>query len=260
MASTFPGSVAVFPTIPTPTLTNTNVAPTLSTRLQQHSDAIAAVENWLITNMPGLFEATGVVKAFAGTAAPTGYLFCDGSAVSRSTFATLFSVIGTTYGTGDGSTTFNLPDLRGRVVMGVGTGAGLTTRTLAQTLGQETHVLVTSELASHTHGITDPGHVHPLVPAVHGHAISDPGHVHPYIYKNLENPGAGGQAGSNFQNLQQTINTTAAVTGIIGTQGSTTGDTVGSATAGINGTLSQGNNVAHNNIQPVLVLNWIIKT
>lgn len=65
---------------------------------------------------------TGIVAAFAGAAAPAGWLMCDGSAVSRATYSALFAVIGTTYGAGNGSTTFNLPDLRGRAVYGVGPG------------------------------------------------------------------------------------------------------------------------------------------
>lgn len=56
-------------------------------------------------------EKPGMIKPFAGTTVPTGYLLCDGSAVSRTTYASLFSAIGTTYGSGDGSTTFNLPNL-----------------------------------------------------------------------------------------------------------------------------------------------------
>lgn len=60
----------------------------------------------------------GCVIPFAGAAAPTGWLLCQGQAVSRTTYAQLFSVIGTTYGSGDGSTTFNLPDMRGRVAVG----------------------------------------------------------------------------------------------------------------------------------------------
>jgi microcystin-dependent protein len=64
---------------------------------------------------------TGTVIPYAGSTAPSGYLICNGSAVSRTTYSNLFSVIGTTYGAGDGSTTFNLPDLRGRVVVGLGT-------------------------------------------------------------------------------------------------------------------------------------------
>lgn len=66
------------------------------------------------------FDSTpaGVIVAYAGSAAPSGWLFCDGSAVSRTTFAALFAAIATAYGSGDGSTTFNLPDLRGRVAVG----------------------------------------------------------------------------------------------------------------------------------------------
>lgn len=56
---------------------------------------------------------TGTVLPFAGEAAPNGWLLCYGQAISRTTYSTLFGIIGTTYGTGDGSTTFNLPDLRG---------------------------------------------------------------------------------------------------------------------------------------------------
>lgn len=64
---------------------------------------------------------TGTLHAFAGATAPSGYLMCDGSAVSRTTYAALFQVISTTYGAGNGSTTFTLPDLRGRVPVGAGT-------------------------------------------------------------------------------------------------------------------------------------------
>ena len=60
----------------------------------------------------------GMVLPFAGAAAPEGFLLCDGSAVSRTTYGDLFAAIGTAYGAGDGSTTFNLPDLRGRVAAG----------------------------------------------------------------------------------------------------------------------------------------------
>jgi microcystin-dependent protein len=63
----------------------------------------------------------GVVHPFAGSTAPDGWLLCDGSAVSRTTYADLFSVIGTIYGSGDGSTTFNLPDMRGIFPKGAGT-------------------------------------------------------------------------------------------------------------------------------------------
>lgn len=95
----------------------------------------------------------GATMTFAGSTIPTGWLECDGSAVSRTTYADLFSAIGTTWGAGDGSTTFNLPDKRGRVSIGAGTGSGLTARTLGNTGGFETHTLTTTEMPSHTHTI-----------------------------------------------------------------------------------------------------------
>ena len=61
----------------------------------------------------------GLISMYSGTTAPTGWLICDGSAISRTTYATLFGVIGTTYGSGDGSTTFNLPNLKGKVPVGI---------------------------------------------------------------------------------------------------------------------------------------------
>lgn len=67
------------------------------------------------------FPPAGTIMAFAGSSShiPTGWIICDGSAVSRTSYSNLFSVIGTTYGEGDGSTTFNLPNLKGRVPVGV---------------------------------------------------------------------------------------------------------------------------------------------
>lgn len=66
----------------------------------------------------------GVISAFGGTTAPSGWLMCDGSAVSRTTYIDLYNVIGTAFGEGDGSTTFNLPDLRGRFIRGRDAGQG----------------------------------------------------------------------------------------------------------------------------------------
>ena len=88
----------------------------------------------------------GTVIDFAGSTVPAGYLECDGSAVSRTTYALLFAVLGTTWGTGDGSTTFNLPDFRGRVSIGAGTGTagGATAHAMADYGGDE-------RLQSHSH-------------------------------------------------------------------------------------------------------------
>ena len=95
-----------------------------------------------VTSVPAV--PVGSMQAYAGTSAPTGWLLCNGIAASRTTYSNLFSVIGTAYGAGDGSTTFGLPDMRGRVPMGAGTGAGLTERTRAQLPGSES-------LEAHTH-------------------------------------------------------------------------------------------------------------
>ncbi len=100
----------------------------------------------------------GDYKYSARAASHYGWLICQGQAVSRTTYANLFSVIGTNFGVGDNSTTFNLPDPQGRVPIGIGTG--LTARTLGAKGGSETHTLTTAEMPSHNHGVTDSGHAH----------------------------------------------------------------------------------------------------
>jgi microcystin-dependent protein len=92
-----------------------------------------------------------------------GWLKCDGRAVSREFYSTLFDIIGTNFGVGDGSNTFNLPDTRGRVLGSIGTGTGLSSRTLGQNVGSETHTLTIGEMPSHTHGVNDPGHTHTYI-------------------------------------------------------------------------------------------------
>jgi len=94
----------------------------------------------------------GTLQMFSGNNIPAGWLECNGQEVSRATFASLFAAIGTTWGVGNGATTFNMPDLRGRGPIGAGQGpGGLTNRTLAGLGGEESHVLTVSELAPHTH-------------------------------------------------------------------------------------------------------------
>lgn len=112
---------------------------------------------------PGL--PTGGLIPFAGSTAPSGWLLCAGQAVSRTTYADLFAVISTTYGAGDGSTTFNVPDLRGRFPLGKddmgGSAANRVTATEADNLGQgsgaETHTLTVNEIPSHNHPLTFQG-------------------------------------------------------------------------------------------------------
>lgn len=108
---------------------------------------------------PTLLVPSGTILMWAGTVVPEGWLLCDGSAVSRTTYSDLFSVISTTYGNGDGAATFNLPDLRGRFPLGKdnmgGSSANRVTATEADSLGQgsgeEKHTLTIAEMPSHTH-------------------------------------------------------------------------------------------------------------
>ena len=95
----------------------------------------------------------GTILDFAAATAPTGYLVCDGSAVSRTTYSALFAVIGTTWGAGDGSTTFNIPDFRGRTSIGSGTGTApdATAHALGSGGGTETVTLSTSQIPAHSH-------------------------------------------------------------------------------------------------------------
>lgn len=117
------------------------------------------------------------------TLVPPYALLCYGQAVSRTTYAALFGIIGTVWGPGDGSTTFNVPDLRGRALFGVdamgGSAAGRLTSASLQ--GSAAGVGVTGgdeHMSAHTHPITDPGHVHPTIDNGHVHNYTDPGHSH----------------------------------------------------------------------------------
>jgi microcystin-dependent protein len=110
---------------------------------------------WVDIDTSGSWVPIGTILMFGGPTAPGGFMLCNGNAVLRTTYAQLFSAIGTTWGAGDGSSTFNLPDLRGRVCAGAGTGAGLTARTLGQILGEETHLLTAAESGLPTHGHTN---------------------------------------------------------------------------------------------------------
>lgn len=98
---------------------------------------------------------SGSIAMWPTNTAPTGYLFCHGQAVSRTVYAALFAVLGTVFGTGDGSTTFNLPDYRDRFPVGAGTSYAVNTK------GGSKDAIVVAH--SHTASVTDPGHVHALI-------------------------------------------------------------------------------------------------
>jgi microcystin-dependent protein len=106
-----------------------------------------------LTNLPTISTGipSGSITAYGGSVAPTGYLLCDGTAVSRTTYATLFGVTSTTYGVGDGSTTFNVPDLRANVPVGYKSGdTNFGTRS-ATVVGSPIHTLTLSQIPSHQH-------------------------------------------------------------------------------------------------------------
>src|SRR6266704_2237463 len=134
------------------------------------SDGIT-VEAATPASQPGDIFPSGVILHYAGSAAPTNWLICDGTAVSRATFAALFAIIGTTYGAGDGVNTFNLPDMRGKIAVGKHTSG--TFQTLGQGGGEENHTLITGEMPSHSHGgVTASNNVDHSHTVSHDHALT----------------------------------------------------------------------------------------
>jgi microcystin-dependent protein len=194
--------------------------------LQKLSDALVA-----------LLIAPGTVHQFAGPSPPTGWLVCDGSAVSRTTYAALFTAIGTYWGSGDNVTTFNVPDFRGRTPIGYVNSAapGITARTFGTRGGEENHALSVAEMPSHSHTPSDPQHVH-----------ASNVHHHSYV-----NPTGG------------TIGVTTGPTQIYSPSGTTnTSDTADSMQPAATNISIQntGGSAAHNVMQPFGVLYFIIKT
>lgn len=147
----------------------------------------------------------GTLFQYAGTSAPGGYLVCDGSAISRTTYADLYAAIGTTYGAGNGSSTFNLPDLRGRVAVGQGTN------TSVSTLGANEGSAVGNRRPQHQH-------------SPHTHNVSDSGHSHGGVPDTPHaDAGTGGTYGYNFASYSVPTTTTST---------STTGINISSAPSG----------------------------
>lgn len=136
----------------------------------------------------------GSIQMYAGSTAPAGWLMCDGSAVSRSEYADLFAVIGTTFGYGDGSTTFNVPDMRDRFAVGAGDSYNLNDQG-----GVNSVTLSTGEIPAHTHGnksLTG-------IVACQSYSNATPSGIVSTSYKNinLASPGAGSNMGTHNQKI-----------------------------------------------------------
>jgi microcystin-dependent protein len=108
------------------------------------------------TGGAGIANPIGSITMFGGSSAPSGWLLCDGVAYNRTTYTSLYSVIGDSFGNGDGTTTFNVPNYNGRMPIGAGSGSGLTLRSLAVSGGAETYTLTTASLPPHYHDVVIP--------------------------------------------------------------------------------------------------------
>jgi microcystin-dependent protein len=206
-----------------------------------------------IGNQPEL--TSGTIVAFVTASSPSGWMTCQGqtlNSVSSPQYANLYSAIGTTYG-GSGASSFNLPDLRLRVPIGAGTGAGLSARTRGNSLGSNTHSLSSTQTGLRGHG-------HTKTETAHGHSVATDSHSHgvewnvELLLNSLDPswwPVDYGTGGATTQ----------------GSQNETAGFSVGTSSHngyGGTATFSVGyhtgsNGTTHNNMQPSLLINYIIK-
>lgn len=177
----------------------------------------------------------GAVRWYGDTI-PTGFMPADGRALSRTTYATLFALWGTRFGTGDGTTTFNIPDERGRAAIGAGQGTGLTNRALGWSGGSETHQLTVEQLPVHSH----PLNLSTQAAGAHTHRYRQGG-----SYTNVPNSGS-------------------VTRGYVDGGGPTVGmwdtEAVGHHVHAITGdTDNRGAGQAHSNMQPSFAAHWIIR-
>lgn len=182
-------------------------------------------------------EFLGIIKLFGGNFAPRGWMLCQGQLLSIAEYSALFSILGTTYG-GDGITTFALPDLRGRVPLGMGQAFGLANYTQGEKAGAESTILTTSNLPPNNGNISATAKLKVSSKnankhyATNGDTIAVPG-------KNEERVGFVASMGYNSETPDTELND-------------------GSIAINVTSSGTGGQSQAINNMQPYLVLNYII--
>ena len=242
-----------------------------------------------IDELLALAMPVGTIQMYPLSTAPVAttnggaWMVCDASAISRTAYSALYAIIGTSYGVGDGSTTFNLPDLRSRVPVGynVDTISGRSTRAIAAGSGTETHTLLDAEIPKHTHPTTDAGHDHATTETAHTHTgttadssavIVDPEHDHEESGTVVSAWSGGSSYGGltthigNIEAKRRTVSNTTGITdsghshSITGANlaSVSTGLTIDSDTTGITVDDQATGDGAHNIMQPYLVVNYII--
>lgn len=199
----------------------------------------------------------GSVIEFAGSVAPSGWLLCDGSEVSRTTYADLFAAIGTSFGSPSSGSVFKLPDHRNRVGRGVGTGTDL-----GATGGADNVTLATNQMPLHSHSLTDPGHSHAVNDFGHSHGVNDPGHTH-FVANSYDEKSGGTVAGTHLSNQVATDSLVQIFAQAGGTnislQGSGSNVSVAGSSTGV--TIGQaGGNTAVDIRNRFIGMNYLIKT
>jgi microcystin-dependent protein len=191
----------------------------------------------------------GALLPYAGTTAPSAaYLLCDGQAVSRTTYSDLFAVVSTTFGIGDGTTTFNVPDLRGRIAMGLdnlgGTPANRVTDAnadaLGGTVGAQDHTLTEAELPSHSHSQT-----------AHTHSV-DPPSTSVSFNQTIRRVGNYALGGATTADAYGPYSGTT-LTGTVNVSSFTSGSGGGGSTGGT------GSGNAHSILQPSMAIGYLIR-
>lgn len=198
----------------------------------------------------------GEIIAYPSTDIPDGFLKCDGSAISRTDYADLFTVIGTSYGNGDGSTTFNLPDLVGKVPISVSNSHALGTSG-----GEETVILDTTEIPSHLHNVPQHGHANTILattPSLSHSITAQPAFTYTQVNgtRSIDIYNTGSSVITSRTATAVTLSTKLAISDHAASACTMSGSVVECAelTSG-----SNGSGAAHNNMMPYLALTYLIR-